>query len=195
MKIILGKKLGMSQVFDEKGKVIPVTVLEAGPCRVLEVMNKDRNGYDSIQLGFIEKPEKKAKKSLKGKNFTYIKEFQGEGDFNVGDTVDVSVFKEGDIVKVSGISKGKGFQGGVKRHGMSGRNRTHGVKHDHRTIGSVGSAWPQRVIKGRHMAGRMGADRVSIKNLKVIKIDVENNTIAVKGAVPGHFGSLIEVRG
>ena len=195
MKIILGKKLGMSQVFDEKGKVIPVTVLEAGPCRVLEVMNKDRNGYDSIQLGFIEKPEKKAKKSLKGKNFTYIKEFQGEGDFNVGDTVDVSVFKEGDIVKVSGISKGKGFQGGVKRHGMSGRNRTHGVKHDHRTIGSVGSAWPQRVIKGRHMPGRMGADRVSIKNLKVIKIDVENNTIAVKGAVPGHFGSLIEVRG
>ena len=185
----------MSQVFDEKGKVIPVTLLEAGPCRVLGVMNKDKNGYDSIQLGFQEKAEKKALKSQKGKNFTYIKEFKGEGDFNVGDTVDVSVFEEGDMVKVSGVTKGKGFQGGVKRHGMSGRNRTHGVKHDHRTIGSIGSAWPQRVIKGRHMPGRMGADRVSVKNLKVIKIDKENNTIAVKGAIPGHYGTLVEVRG
>ena len=195
MKIILGKKLGMSQVFDETGKVIPVTLLEAGPCKVLEVLNKEKNGYDSIQLGFIERKEKKALKSGKGKNFTYIKEFRGEGEFNVGDTVDVSIFEEGDMVKVSGVSKGKGFQGGVKRHGMSGRDRTHGVKHDHRTIGSVGSAWPQRVIKGRHMPGRMGADRVSVKNLKVIKIDKENNTIAVKGAIPGHYGTLIEVRG
>ena len=195
MKIMLGKKIGMSQVFDEKGKVIPVTVIEAGPCHVLGVMKEDKNGYDSIQLGFGERPERKAKKSAKGKNFTFIKEFRGEGAVNVGDTVDVSVFEEGDMVKVSGVSKGKGFQGGVKRHGFSGRNRTHGVKHEHRTLGSVGSAWPQRVVKGRKMPGRMGSDRVSVKNLQVVKVDKENNVLAVKGAVPGNIGGLIEIRG
>jgi len=113
----------------------------------------------------------------------------------VGDVFDVSVFEEGDSVKVSGISKGKGFQGGVKRHGFHGRNATHGVKHEERTLGSVGSAYPQRVIKGRKMPGRMGYDRVTVKNLKIVKIDKENNLIVVKGAVPGHRGTLLEIRG
>ncbi|MEK7061729.1 MAG: 50S ribosomal protein L3 [Patescibacteria group bacterium] len=207
MKFILGKKIGMSQLFDTDGKVIPVTLILGGPCYVLQKKMKEpfsaigskKDGYEAIQVG-MERIEKKnkIKKSMKGKEYKFIKEFKGDIDIskhNVGDQINVSIFQEGDKVKVSGISKGKGFQGGVKRHGFSGRNATHGVKHEQRTIGSTGSRFPQRVIKGRKMPGRMGYERVSIKNLKIVKIDKENNLLAIKGAIPGHRGTLLEIRG
>ena len=183
MKAILGKKIEMSQVFDGKGNVVPVTFIEAGPCKVLRMKTKEKEGYEALQLGF----------EAKGKTFRHIKEFrniQGMPD----EDILASVFQEGEKVKVSGISKGKGFQGGVKRHGFHGRNATHGVKHEHRTLGSTGSRWPQHVRKGKKMPGRMGADRVSVRNLPIMKIDLERNLIAVKGAVPGARGTLLEIR-
>ncbi|MBI1866189.1 MAG: 50S ribosomal protein L3 [Candidatus Staskawiczbacteria bacterium] len=196
MKFILGQKIGMTQIFDNDGKVIPVTLILGGPCYVLQ---KKRDGYESIQVGMKRLEKKnKIKKSMKGKEYKFVKEFKGDIDiskYNTGDEINVSIFNEGDKIKVSGISKGKGFQGGVKRHGFSGRNATHGVKHEQRTIGSTGSRFPQRVIKGRRMPGRMGYERVSVKNLKIAKIDKENNLLAVKGAIPGHRGTLLEIRG
>ncbi|MDO8486303.1 MAG: 50S ribosomal protein L3 [Candidatus Staskawiczbacteria bacterium] len=208
MKFILGQKIGMTQMFDKDGKVIPVTLILGGPCYVLQKKTKEsavagakqgkKDGYEAIQIGFskIEK-KNKIKKSLKSRPYKYVKEFKGDIDiskYNTGDEINVSIFNEGDKIKVSGISKGKGFQGGVKRHGFSGRNATHGVKHEQRTIGSTGSRFPQRVIKGRRMPGRMGYERISVKNLKIAKVDKENNLLAVKGAIPGHKGTLLEIR-
>ncbi len=196
MKFILGKKIAMSQMFDVNGKVIPVTLVEAGPCVVLQKMSKDKEGYDALQLGFIKLEKKsKIKKSMGSKEYRYVRENRTQDMANVGDKVDVSIFTEGDKVTVAGISKGKGFQGGVKRHGFHGRNATHGAKHEARTIGSVGQRFPQHVIKGRKMPGRMGYDRVTVKNLRIAKIDVANNMIALKGAIPGHRGTLLEIRG
>ena len=192
MKFILGKKIGMSQMFDKEGNVVPVTLVEAGPCVVTQVKSEEKDSYKAIQIGFIKKT-KKIKKTEKGKEFKYLREFKN-GDLKVGENIDVSVFQEGDKVKVSGISKGKGFQGGVKRWGFSGRNATHGVKHEHRTIGSVGSAYPERVIKGRKMPGRMGSVRRTVKNLKVVKVDKDNNLLVLKGAVPGIKGAFLEIR-
>jgi len=199
MKFILGKKIGMSQIFDKEGKVVPITLIEAEPCEVLQIKTKDKDGYEAIQVGFdrIEK-KNKIKKSQRQKPFRYIQEFKGGLDvskYKVKNKIDVSIFQEGDRVKISGISKGKGFQGGVKRWGFSGRNATHGVKHEHRTLGSVGCSFPERVIKGRKMPGRMGNARVTVKNLKIAKVDLENNLLAVKGAVPGRRGTLLEIRG
>ncbi|MDD4989913.1 MAG: 50S ribosomal protein L3 [Candidatus Pacebacteria bacterium] len=195
MPFILGKKIEMSQIFDEKGNVVPVTLVEAGPCFVLQIKTKDsKNGYDSVQIGF-EKKVKHIKKTEKGKEFKYIKEFRMlTPSVNSGDKIDVSVFQEGDKVKVSGVSKGKGFQGGVKRYHFRGHPQTHGVKHEVRTIGSVGSTNPDRVIPGKRMPGHMGFERVSVKKLKIVKIDAENNLIAIKGAIPGRRGTLIEIR-
>lgn len=196
MKFILGRKLAMSQMFDEKGNVLPVTLLEAGPCQVLQIKTKDQDGYTAIQFGFIPK-NKKIKKTEKGKEFKFIREQKTEDSeqFKVGDQIDVNIFKEGDVVKVSGLSKGKGFQGVVKRWGFAGRPTTHGTKHEVRTPGSTGTSFPERVIKGRKMPGRMGAERITVKNLKIVKIDSENNLLAVKGAVPGQRGTLLEIRG
>jgi len=200
VKFILGRKIKMSQVFDEKGEVIPVTLIEAGPCQILQIKTKEKDGYDAFQIGFqkIEKNQK-IKKSMKGKEFKFIREFRnsltGGGNYKVGDKIGVSVFKEGEKVEISGTSKGKGFQGGVKRWGFSGRNATHGVKHEHRTLGSTGMSFPERVTKGRKMPGRMGQDRVTVKNLKIVKIDKENNLLAIKGAIPGVKGTLLEIRG
>lgn len=191
MKFILGKKIGMSQVFSEKGELFPVTLIEAGPCKVLQKKTEETDGYQSVQLGL---EQVKSKKSAKNANFKYIKEFLVT-DYPESDTVDVSLFKKGDEVRVSGISKGKGFQGGVKRWGFAGALGSHGIKHNKRKIGSTGSAYPQRVIKGRKMPGRMGADRVTIKGLKIIEIDIGKNIIAVKGAVPGRRGTLLEISG
>ena len=195
MKFILGLKLGMSQVFNEKGKVIPVTIIEAGPCQVTQIKTKEKDEYEAVQVGFWKISKKnKIKKTMKGKEFRYLREFRN-GEYKVGDKIDVSIFQEGNKVKVSGLSKGKGFAGVVKRWGFHGKNATHGVKHEERTIGSIGSRIPQRVIKGKKMPGRMGYARVTVKNLKVIKVDKENNLLAVKGAVPGRKGMLLEVKG
>jgi len=197
MKFILGNKIGMTQMFDKNGKMTPVTLIVVGPCSVLQKKTIEKEGYESLQIGF-KKIEKKSKigKSMKGKEYRHIKECRtAEGEtLNVGDSIDATIFEEGDIVKISGISKGKGFQGGVKRHGMHGRNATHGVKHEERTIGSTGSRFPQHVIKGRKMPGRMGSDRISVKGLKIMQIDKENNLLVVKGAVPGTRNTLLEIR-
>ena len=192
MKFILGRKLGMSQIFDQIGNEIPVTLIEAGPCVITQIKTKDKDGYESIQIGFIKK-DKKIKKTEKGKEFKNLKEFIGSGEYKIGDEVNVSVFQEGDEVKVSGISKGKGFAGAVKKEGVHGKNKTHGTKHEERQTGSTGPSQPSRVTKGVKMAGRMGHERASVKNVKIIKIDQENNIIAVKGAVPGPKGTLIEI--
>ena len=193
MKFILGLKLGMSQMFDDKGNIVPITLIEAGPCVVIQVKTKDKDGYDSLQVGFKKIEKKKVKKPLKKKPFRFLREFKN-GEHKLEEKIDVSVFKEGDMVKVSGASKGKGFQGAVKRWGFSGRDATHGVKHEHRTLGSVGTTGPQRVIKGKKMPGRMGSERTTVKNLKIVKIDKENNLLAVMGAVPGKKGTLLEIR-
>jgi large subunit ribosomal protein L3 len=196
MKFILGKKLGMSQLFNKERKIVPITLIEAEPCEVLDIRTEEKNGYEAIQIGAGKISPKKIKKSQKEKPFKYLKEFKEDiSKLKIGDKISVSIFQEGDKVKISGISKGKGFQGGVKRWGFSGRDATHGVKHEHRTLGSVGCSYPERVIKGRKMPGRMGSERVTVKNLKVVKVDEENSLLAVKGAVPGRNGTLLEIRG
>ena len=199
MKFIIGKKIEMSQLFDEKGNVVPVTLIEAGPCFVLQKKSVAKEGYNALQIGFVKITKKeKIGKSMKGKEYRYIKEFsiiEGDSVKNVGDQINVSEFQAGDKLTIAGTSKGKGFQGGVKRHGFHGRNATHGAKHEARTIGSIGQRFPQHVIKGRKMPGRMGFERITVKNLKIAKIDAENNMIAVKGAIPGHRGTILEIRG
>ena len=197
MPFILGKKLEMTQIFDDKGNAVPVTLIEAGPCVVLQVKSKDtKDNYNAIQVGF-DKKIKHVKKTEKGKEFRYIREFPFHSlpttNYQLGDSIDVSVFQEGDKVKVSGVSKGKGFQGGVKRYHFKGHPQTHGVKHEVRTIGSVGTTNPDRVIKGKRMPGHMGVEQVSVRNLKIVKIDKENNILAVKGAIPGRRGTLLEI--
>jgi large subunit ribosomal protein L3 len=205
MKFLLGKKLGMSQMFDSNGKIIPVTVVEAGPCFVTQIRTKDKEGYEAVQIGFG--GTKKSNKARKGHlkkamgqaseiNLKHLKEFRIEnGKFEAGQEIKADVFQEGDKVKVSGISKGKGFAGVVKRHGFKGAPKSHGTKHNLRKPGSIGSTTPERVVKGKRMAGRMGSDRMSIKNLKIASVDVENNILAIKGAIPGRNGSLVEIRG
>ena len=204
MKFILGLKLGMSQIFDEKGNVVPVTLIEAGPCIVTQIKTKEKDGYSAIQIGFGE--AKKMTKAIAGHlkklgKLLFLREFRNEEpkiddkELKRGDKIDVSIFKEGDKVKVSGLSKGKGFAGVVKRWHFKGRPATHGTKHELRTPGSVGTSFPERVIKGKKMPGRMGFERVTISNLKVVRIDPENNFLAIKGAVPGPKGALLEIRG
>jgi len=211
MKFILGLKLGMSQIFNEKRASVPVTLIEAGPCEVTQIKTKEprsiaggklrgkKDGYEAIQIGFQKLKEKKIKKPQRLKPFKYLREFRGDADiskYKVGDRIDASIFQEGDKVKVSGPSKGKGFAGAVKRWGFKGRlSVTHGTKHELRTLGSVGMSIPERVVKGKKMPGRMGSERITIKNLEVVKIDKENNIIAVRGAVPGRKGTLLEIRG
>ena len=195
-KFILAKKIEMSQVFDDAGKAHPVTWLEAGPVFVTQKKSKEKDGYVAFQVGFGAKKEKNVKKPQKKLgNFAFFREFRDESPLNVGDKIEASVFEAGDVVRVSGTSKGKGFQGVVKRHGFKGGSRTHGQKHSEREPGSIGAVWPQRILKGKRMAGHMGVDRITVKNLKVIKIVPERNLMAIEGAIPGHRGSLVEVRG
>ncbi len=186
----------MSRVFSEKGESIPVTLVEAGPCKVLQKKNTEKDGYEAVQIGFEEITKKsKVKKSAKRGNFRHIREFTvGEKEYNEGETIEASLFQEGDKIIISGISKGKGFQGGVKRWGFAGAGASHGIKHNKRKIGSVGSAFPQRVIKGRKMPGRMGTDRITVKGLEIVDIDTDKNIIYIKGAVPGKRGTLLEIR-
>lgn len=202
MKFILGRKLGMSQIFGEEGRVIPVTLVEVLPCRVVQMKIKEKDGYQAVQVGFGEIKEKKVKKPQKGhikkaglkNNFSGFMEFK-DVDLKVGDEINISVFEEGDEVKVTGVSKGKGFQGVVKRHGFSGMPASHGTKHCLRAPGSIGSAWPQKVFKGKKMAGRMGFERVTVRGLRIAQVDKENGLLAVKGAVPGRKGTLLEIIG
>jgi len=197
MKFVLGKKVTMTQVFDH-GRMIPVTLVETKPCEVLQVKTKEKDGYCAIQIGFDKiTKEKRIKKTMKGKEYRYLKEIRvSESDlknYKVGDSF-ASDFIEGDKIKVAGISKGKGFSGAVKKWGFKGRlSSTHGTKHELRTIGSTGQSGPGRLFKGRKMAGRMGSERATVKNLRIIKIDKDNNLMAINGAIPGIRGTLIEL--
>ena len=200
-KAIIGKKVGMTQIFDETGKVIPVTVIEAGPCVVVQKMSKEKEGYEAVQLGYEEVSEKKLTKPEQGHlkaagvaNVKHLKEFKLEGaeKLAVGDTIKADMFAEGDKVDVTGISKGKGYAGVIKRHGFARLKETHGTGPVHRHAGSNGACSdPSRVMKGKKLPGHMGANRVTVQNLEVVKVDVENNLIALKGAIPGPKNGIV----
>jgi large subunit ribosomal protein L3 len=198
MKFMLGKKEYMTQIFDESGKVVPGTVISAGPLTVAGHKNgRVVVGYGERKLKNIAKPQHKLGEALgkEGVGFATIKELAVEETYNLGDKIDVSIFAEGDIVTVSAISKSKGFQGVVKRHGFSGGRRTHGQKHSEREPGAIGAGGLQRVLKGLRMAGRMGGERVTVKNLTVAKVNKGENLIFIKGAIPGRKGTLVEIKG
>ena len=203
MSGLVGKKIGMTSLFDDKGKNVPCTIIEAGPCIVTQIKNNTKDGYESLQLSFEEKKKKLTNKSLTG-HFEKAKtspkkksmEFKGFGqDFNLGDIINVQLFQEGEFVDISSISKGKGFQGVVKRHGFRGVGQaTHGQHNRLRAPGSIGAAsYPARVFKGMKMAGRMGGKKVKVLNLKIFKILPDKNIIIVKGAVPGHNNSYLKI--
>jgi large subunit ribosomal protein L3 len=203
-KAIIGKKLGMTQLFAEDGRVIPVTVVSAGPCVVVQKKDLENDGYESVQLGFEDIPERKSNKPMKG-HFAkagaplkrHLKEFKLENaaDMNVGDVITAEVFAEGDKVDVTGISKGKGYAGVVKRYGNAKLRATHGTGPVHRSVGSVGAnSDPSRIFKGKKMAGHMGAEQVTVQNLDVVKVDAENNILVIKGAIPGPKGGLVYVK-
>ena len=204
MSGLIGKKIGMTSLYDDNGKNIPCTVLEVGPCMVTQVRTKEVDGYEAVQLGFDDKAEKQVVKAeaghFKKANVTAKKklvEFQNfEQELNLGDTITVDHFAEGDFVDVSGTSKGKGFQGVVKRHGFGGVGQaTHGQHNRLRAPGSIGAAsYPARVFKGMRMAGHMGNSKVKVINLKVIKVVPEKNILVVKGCVPGHKNAYVIVR-
>ncbi|HNX21878.1 MAG TPA: 50S ribosomal protein L3 [Bacteroidales bacterium] len=203
MSGLIGKKIGMTSIYDASGKIVPCTVIEAGPCVVTQVKTVATDGYDAIQLGFDEKKEKRTTKSLKGhfekagttpkkvlKEFTRFEEDHRKA---FGDVLDVTIFVEGEFIDVSGVSKGKGFQGVVKRHGFRGvGDATHGQHNRLRAPGSLGaSSWPSRVMKGMRMAGRTGGDKVKMINLQIVKIVKEKNLLLIKGSVPGPNGSYL----
>lgn len=204
MSGLIGKKIGMTSIFDENGKNIPCTVIQAGPCVVTQVRTTAVDGYEALQLGFDDKEEKRANKAELGHAKKAgvapqkkVVEFQGfEGDYKLGDTITVDHFVEGEFVDVTGISKGKGFQGVVKRHGFGGVGQsTHGQHNRLRAPGSVGaSSYPSRVFKGMRMAGRTGVDKVTVENLKVLKVVADKNLIVVKGCVPGHKNAYVIVQ-
>ncbi len=203
-KAIIGKKVGMTQIFDAEGRVIPVTVIEAGPCSVIQKKTVERDGYEAVQLGFMDKADKNVNKPQAG-HFKkagvsakrVLKEFKLENaaEMNVGDEVKADVFAEGDRVDVTGISKGKGTAGAIKRWGQRMQCHTHGVGPVHRHAGSMGAATdPSRVMPGKKLAGRMGAEQVTVMNLDIVKVDVEHNLIAVRGAIPGAKGGYVYLR-
>ncbi|THD69926.1 50S ribosomal protein L3 [Robertkochia marina] len=204
MSGLIGKKIGMTSLFDENGKNIPCTVIEAGPCVVTQVRTNEVDGYEALQLGFDDKAEKHASKAELGhakKAGTAPKkqvvEFQDfEGEYKLGDTLTVEQFQAGEFVDVSGTSKGKGFQGVVKRHGFGGVGQaTHGQHNRLRAPGSIGAAsYPARVFKGMRMAGQMGAEKVTVQNLKVLKVVPEKNLLVVKGCVPGHKNAYVIIQ-
>ena len=204
MSGLIGKKIGMTSLYDEGGKNLACTVIEAGPCIVTQLKNDEKDGYCSVQLGFNDKKETRLNKSEKGHAKkantdpkTKLVEFKGfEEELKIGDTINVSHFIEGEFVDVSGISKGKGFQGVVKRHGFAGVGQsTHGQHNRLRAPGSIGAAsYPARVFKGMRMAGQTGNSKVTVQNLKVLKVVPEKNLLVLKGAVPGHKNSFVIIR-
>lgn len=200
---IIGKKIGMTTIFEKDGNAVPCTVIEAGPCFITQIKNQEKDGYNAIQFGFEEMKEKNSVKPLTGKfkkvktpvlrHLKEVRDYPVE-DLKEGDQIKVDIFKEGDIVKVTGVSKGKGFQGVVKRHGFGGGQRTHGQSDRQRAPGSIGgSSYPSRVFKGQRMAGRTGGDQVSVRNLRVVKIFSDSNLILIKGAVPGTKTGIVEI--
>ncbi|NOS84736.1 MAG: 50S ribosomal protein L3 [Ignavibacteria bacterium] len=204
MKGLIGRKLGMTSVFTDDGSSVPCTLIEAGPCYVTAVKTKDSDGYSAIQLGFTERKEKRLAvpqvKNFKKKNLPIlrflkeVRDFENAENLKVGDVIKTDLFKEGDIVKVTSKSKGKGFQGVVKRHGFGGGSSTHGQSDRQRAPGSIGaSSYPSRVFKGQRMAGRTGGDRISVRNLKIVKIIPESNLLLIKGAVPGAISGIVEI--
>ncbi len=203
MKMIIGRKIGMTQIYDEDGNAVPVTVIKAGPCVVVQKRTPENDGYSAVQLGFEEIPEKKVNKPMLGhfkkagvNPVRILKEFRVDNvdEYEVGQTIDVSVFQPGDVVDVTGWSKGRGFAGAMKRWGFRGGPKSHGSKF-HRMLGSVGQhTEPSKIFKGKKMPGRYGNERVTIRNLKVVKVDPENNLIVVKGGVPGARGGLLLIR-
>ena len=202
-KAILGKKIGMTQIFDEKGAAIPVTVVEAGPCTVVQVKTKDADGYEAIQLGFGEVKEKKLVRPVKG-HFTkanvepkkHLREFRLDSveNINVGDELKADTFTAGDQLDIQGTSKGKGFQGVIKRHGQSRGPMGHGSMY-HRRPGSMGpTSTPGRVFKGKKLPGHMGSQTITIQNLEVVRVDLDKNVILVKGSVPGAKGAILKLK-
>ena len=221
-KGILGRKVGMTQIFDEAGLAIPVTVIEAGPCHVLQLRTKDKDGYEAVQLGFLDKPRRLASRSERGhvakisskrskqrseggvelapkadcEPKRFVRELRGSVEgYEVGQSLLVSELAGIAAVDVSGVSLGRGFSGVIKRHNFAGQRATHGVKKCHRHPGSTGmSAFPSRTIKGRRMAGQYGNANVTVRNLKVVKLDAENNVLLVRGAVPGPNGAMLVIK-
>lgn len=204
MSGLIGKKIGMTNIFNPDGEVVPVTVILAGPCKVVSIRTKEKDGYDALQLGFGEKKEKNISKPVLGqfkKNGItpgkVLKEFRkfNVADFKIGDEIKADFFTEGEVIKVRGRSKGKGFQGVMRRHGFGGvGGTTHGQSDRLRAPGSIGaSSYPSRVFKGQRMAGRTGNENVTMSNLKVIKVVAEQNLIMVKGSVPGAINSIVEL--
>lgn len=202
---LLGRKLGMTRIFSEDGHNIPVTVIEAGPCFVSQIKTPEKDGYSAVQLGFMEKKEKRTTKPLLGhfakanlKPLRYLREFRDFDlgkELKLGDEIGVEIFEPGDVVDVSGRSKGRGFQGVVKRHRFGGGPKTHGQSDRYRAPGSIGqSSFPSRVLKGLRMAGHMGNRRVTIKNLVVVKVIPEQNLLLVRGGVPGAVNSIVEIK-
>jgi len=206
MKGILGKKVGMTQIFDEKGEVVPVTVIEAGPCFVAQIKTVERDGYTAVQLGFEEaKPRRLTQPQLKHLQksnlpaLRHLREIRlapdDLADLEEGQKLTVALFEPGEYVDVAGISKGRGFAGVVKRYGFAGGPKTHGQSDRHRAPGSIGACTtPGRVFKGKRMPGRMGGDRVTVQNLEVVMVDPERNLLAIRGAVPGAKNGLVEIR-
>jgi len=205
MRGIIGKKLGMTRIFDADGNASPVTVIEAGPCFVTQIKTTDHDGYDAVQFGFAEKREKSANKPEKGhagkaglKPFIVLKEFrdfESNEPLQLGSSVKANIFREGEVVNVTGVSKGRGFAGVVKRHHFSGGPKTHGQSDRMRAPGSLGqSSWPSRVYRGLRMAGRMGGENVTMRNLTILKVDPENNILIIKGAVPGANKGYVLIR-
>ena len=200
MKGILGKKVGMTQIYTEEGQIIPVTVIEAGPCFVTQIKTSEHDGHDAVQLGFentrahaLKKPERGHLRELG--SLQYLREFKGFKSTSLGQRIDASIFESGDLVDVTGTSKGKGFAGVIKRHHFKRQRKTHGQSDRERAPGSLGAGTtPGRTFKGKRMAGRMGNERVTVQNLKIVYVDIEKNLIAVKGAVPGRSGGLLMIR-
>ncbi len=205
MKTLIGRKVGMTQIFDEKGLVIPVTVIEAGPCSVVQIKTVETDGYDAVQLGFgevkeykVNKPEKGHFKKASVKAQKHLREFRAcpecLADVKVGDEIKVDTFSVGDKVDIQGITKGKGFQGVIKRHGQSRGPMGHGSMY-HRRPGSMGPcATPGRVFKGKRLPGHMGVDKVTVQNLEIVKVDLDKNAILIKGSVPGNKGSILKIK-